>query len=320
MASSTAAVTLTAGFQSYPGITWTSSGTVIEWYTPTLEAITLSGIIRAHIKAGSGATAAVRFEVAVVNGNGTGAVVYGSAASSVSLGGESPYNLAVAGPDISITAGQRLRFRVYAIDPAAGPMTSGTATLYYNSATQDGLGDMAVVLPIVLVESVTAALFAAVPTATATVTAPLTTSIRMAAAPTATATVTAALTALRPIAAVVSTSATVTAPLTTAITLASTVAASATVTAPLLAPVKRTVGVSAYLQLPGSLNQEGFRFYEDNNTESTATAIAAQDTGITRAPGTTARLRVLLDATGDPPSLQYKLRYRKVGDTTWLDV
>lgn len=67
------------------------------------------------------------------------------------------------------------------------------------------------------------------------------------------------------------------------------------------------------------IEQEGFRFYDDDAGANSATALASQDTNINRSLATNTRLRVLLNATGDPasfsPQLEYKLNsgsYQKV--------
>lgn len=51
-----------------------------------------------------------------------------------------------------------------------------------------------------------------------------------------------------------------------------------------------------------------------------ATWKAAQDANITLAPGDTARLRVLVNAVGDPASMQPRLEYRKQGEVDWFPV
>jgi hypothetical protein len=68
------------------------------------------------------------------------------------------------------------------------------------------------------------------------------------------------------------------------------------------------------------LVQEGFRWYADNGSESGSTAQATQDTSITLAADTPTRLRVLIDATGNPPATLFKLQYRRVGGSSWKDV
>lgn len=68
-----------------------------------------------------------------------------------------------------------------------------------------------------------------------------------------------------------------------------------------------------------TLEQEGFRWYEDNGSESGSSASAAQDTNITAAAGATKRLRMLVNATGDPATTQFKLQWKKSGGS-WADV
>jgi hypothetical protein len=68
-----------------------------------------------------------------------------------------------------------------------------------------------------------------------------------------------------------------------------------------------------------TLEQEGFRWYNDDGSESASTAFAAQDTNITAASSTTKRLRMLVNATGDPATKAYKLQYR-IAAGSWADV
>lgn len=69
-----------------------------------------------------------------------------------------------------------------------------------------------------------------------------------------------------------------------------------------------------------TLTQEGFRFRNDDGSESAATWAAAQDAGATAATGTTVRVRVLVDATGDPAATQYQLETKLSTDSTWTPV
>lgn len=64
-----------------------------------------------------------------------------------------------------------------------------------------------------------------------------------------------------------------------------------------------------------ALEQEGFRFRNDDGSETTATWAAVQDTNISAASGTRRRLRVLLNATGDPAAGQYQLEVKKSTDS-----
>lgn len=68
---------------------------------------------------------------------------------------------------------------------------------------------------------------------------------------------------------------------------------------------------------------EGYRFVNDDGSESTATFLAAQDTDITRAKALNTRLRTLVDTGGtNPPTVAVTLQFRRVGDddTEWEDV
>lgn len=66
--------------------------------------------------------------------------------------------------------------------------------------------------------------------------------------------------------------------------------------------------------------QEGFRFRNDNGSETTATWMASQDTDASVARETNFRLRALIDTAQDAPSRNYKLQYHKVGAASWRDV
>lgn len=61
------------------------------------------------------------------------------------------------------------------------------------------------------------------------------------------------------------------------------------------------------------LDQYGFRFRNDDGTEATATWKAAQDTTITLAEDEAARLRVLINSSGDVAGKQLTLGVKKVG-------
>lgn len=73
-------------------------------------------------------------------------------------------------------------------------------------------------------------------------------------------------------------------------------------------------GVSA------SLEQEGFRWGNDDGSESAHTWAAAQDANITAPAGQTRLLNMLVNVTGNPGAKTFKLQFRKVGDPGWSDV
>jgi hypothetical protein len=60
-----------------------------------------------------------------------------------------------------------------------------------------------------------------------------------------------------------------------------------------------------------TLTQHSFRFYDDDGSESAATALAAENTALNLSPGATARLRFLIDADGNPDGKQFQVEYRK---------
>jgi len=62
-----------------------------------------------------------------------------------------------------------------------------------------------------------------------------------------------------------------------------------------------------------TLEQEGFRARNDDGNEAAATWLADQDVNITRAKNLNTRLRMLLNAAGDPPANAYRIEVRKQG-------
>jgi hypothetical protein len=78
-------------------------------------------------------------------------------------------------------------------------------------------------------------------------------------------------------------------------------------------PMSNTAGrycMRCGVSSPSSIEQEGFRFRNDDGDEDGATWKADQDTNITLAADTAARIRMLLNATGDPSSIGAQLEYR----------
>lgn len=60
-----------------------------------------------------------------------------------------------------------------------------------------------------------------------------------------------------------------------------------------------------------SLNQHSFRFFNDDGSESAATVKAAINTNINLSANDVARVRFLVDSTGDAPATNFTLEYRK---------
>jgi len=68
------------------------------------------------------------------------------------------------------------------------------------------------------------------------------------------------------------------------------------------------------------LQQEGFRWRDDDNNEASATWLETQDTQLERGKNTNTRLRILLNGTVNLATNKYKLQYKKTTDSEWLDV
>ncbi len=69
---------------------------------------------------------------------------------------------------------------------------------------------------------------------------------------------------------------------------------------------------------PADIEQEGFAFGDDDGNEASHT-LETQDTNITKPLGAKT-IRLLANATGDPPSTAYKLKYQKDGSGGYVDV
>lgn len=156
MAASTLVRNFVAGYTAPLQWTDTGGGTAVEFYTPRLQAATLSGVILARVAASMTAAsgnAAMRLQVAVVNSDGTGEVIYGEAGSKLSISAVPGYNsVYVAGPDTAIAAGQRLRFRFYVDDYSSPLVSTASATLYFNQADATTSGWATISMPVALAE------------------------------------------------------------------------------------------------------------------------------------------------------------------------
>jgi hypothetical protein len=69
-----------------------------------------------------------------------------------------------------------------------------------------------------------------------------------------------------------------------------------------------------------TIEQEGFRFRNDDGSEAAATWRQAQDVDDSAAKDLCIRLRTLVNATGDPASSQYQLEQRLVGGSAWTKI
>lgn len=69
-----------------------------------------------------------------------------------------------------------------------------------------------------------------------------------------------------------------------------------------------------------TMEQEGFRFYDDDGNEASASPLAAQDTNVSVALDTNVVLRMLVDATAGIDYKQYQLQYKLSTDTDYAAV
>jgi hypothetical protein len=70
----------------------------------------------------------------------------------------------------------------------------------------------------------------------------------------------------------------------------------------------------------GALDQEGFRFRNDDGDEASASWLASQDTNITAPLDTNTRVRFIVDGTGDPAATQFQLEAKLSTDSDWFKV
>lgn len=152
---------------------WTDAGggTAVAWYSRQLNAFTLADLINIHVRmmeSDAAANASARAQIAVVNADGSGAVVWGEGApmpGSNSIGeldptAETVQDFIISGPDVAVTQGQRLRLILYVDDCANVPLVTGkTCTLWYAGTSGGASGDSY----IQLTQSVTEFVAATVP-------------------------------------------------------------------------------------------------------------------------------------------------------------
>jgi hypothetical protein len=69
-----------------------------------------------------------------------------------------------------------------------------------------------------------------------------------------------------------------------------------------------------------TVEQEGFRAYNDDGDEDASTAYAAQDADFAKSKDANLRVRFLLNMTGDVGAKKFRLKYRKQGGTGWRPV
>lgn len=135
-----------AGWAAPIQVTDTAGGTVVDWFTKPLTAFTLGGAVRCNIRLSSSSASSStseRVEVAVVDTDGSNPVIWavGSNNAVISVP-EGTIQFLIAGDDLAVLDGKRLRIRIYIDDYARTPMASGhTNTLYYAGTSGGASGD-----------------------------------------------------------------------------------------------------------------------------------------------------------------------------------
>jgi hypothetical protein len=134
-----------AGFTAPLQVTDTAAGTVVDWFTKPLTAVTIGGAVRCNIRGfettGS-AEATFRVEVAIVAGDGTGPVVWAATTFDIELTtSEAVQSFLVSGDDAAVTDGQRLRVRLYIDEYEIAMVTGHTVTLDYAGTSGGASGD-----------------------------------------------------------------------------------------------------------------------------------------------------------------------------------
>ena len=129
-------------------ITDTAGGTVVDWFTRPLTAFTLGGAVRCNIRAlesNTAANASMRVEIARVAGDGTSPPSGGGRGRRPGRSRRSrpAQSFLVAGDDLAISDGQRLRIRLCIDDAARLAMAAlgQTVTLYYAGTSGGASGD-----------------------------------------------------------------------------------------------------------------------------------------------------------------------------------
>lgn len=74
--------------------------------------------------------------------------------------------------------------------------------------------------------------------------------------------------------------------------------------------------------ISGEYEQEGYRWRDDDGSESSASWLESQDVDINRALAITTRLRIIMNATEDVPTGQMTLQYKRNDETAseWRDI
>lgn len=146
-AGSTNAIRATAAGWTAPlQMTVSSGGNLVEWFSRQLAAFTLAGPVLINVRAKESniaANAAIRAELAVTASDGTGATVWAATSFEDELSTTDAAKVFyLAGADLAVTDGQRLRLRLYIDDTSEEAMAaSQTVTVTYAGTSGGAAGD-----------------------------------------------------------------------------------------------------------------------------------------------------------------------------------
>ena len=134
-----------AGFRAPIQHTVDQAGDVpIDWFTRPLTAFTLGGAVRCNvwgINFSTVSNASIRAEIARVAGDGTSPTVWASGGDGIEVGtSDVARSFLIAGDDLAISDGQRLRIRLYADDCEVAMGTTG-AQVKWGATSGGATGD-----------------------------------------------------------------------------------------------------------------------------------------------------------------------------------
>jgi hypothetical protein len=143
---STNAISSTVNGWTAPRIVTSPGIAELNWFSKPLSAFTLAApvLVNVHILvSNTSANAAIRAELAVCATDGTSPTIWGGTSyPNTPLTVDTIETLWIAGDDVAVSDGQRLRLRFYLDDKSAAAMATGfTATLSYAGTTGGAAGD-----------------------------------------------------------------------------------------------------------------------------------------------------------------------------------
>lgn len=152
-ANTSAVTSSVTGWTAPIQVTATAGGTALEWYSKPLTAFTLSGIVLVNYWGSKNNSLpkgiSFRPELAITERDGTSPTVWGAisypdeVANAITV-----YQIYIAGDDVAITDGQRLRLRFYIDDASTLAMVSAiTGTISYAGPSFSVAYDTFLILP-----------------------------------------------------------------------------------------------------------------------------------------------------------------------------